>query len=734
MPLRLCHILCCIFLPGFTQAQSYNIKDSLLAEQYLAKAEDLFNISKHDSAISFADKALQISLQGNVQYTTAMAYLKKSDIDRSRFNLDKIGQYDSAALKIATVLKNPFLLALTEFQLGQYFTAKNDYDKGEMLLKKSLDTHFGKNTSEYTAAVNGDLGHLYAEKGNYDMALEYYLKAVRISETLNDDKGLARALSSISTLYYDYNVVDEAIKYAKYALRLRLNLKDPADIAVGYNNLAQLYSRVDSLEMALQYQELGMEFAQKSGNEPILAHSYLGMGLLKNKQKKIKEAFEYEKKAIDIFEALQENAKLSNRYIAAAFYSAALNDSVNAVNYYNKSINLATKVSNKRALQNAYIYRSDFYKSKKDFTRAYDDYKKYILYRDSLQNADVTTRIAELETKYETEKKDNEIVRLQAEQRINKLQAEKQQAIIKGNLQEAKQKEQEIQLLSQQQLLRDAQLKQKSEELEKQQLLAKNTEQALKLSESEKKIQQTQINEQKQFRNFLFALIGASILLATFLFNRYQLKKKIEKQQALLDVRNLIAKDLHDDIGSTLNSIKILSEVSQSNLQKNSEKAADLIQKITEQSAKMQQGMADIVWAVKPDADKVEDLMVRIREYVALTLEQKGIETMFEADDASLKTSLSMQARRDIFLVIKEALNNLAKYSEATKASISIQALPQKITIQISDNGKGFITNKTFTSNGLKNMRSRVEALNGKFNVESLPGNGCRIDFWIPAT
>ena len=734
MVIRICYFVCFIFLSVYIQAQPYKKSDSLLAEQYLEKAENLFNISKHDSALGFADKALQVSLTGNVRYTAAIAYLKKSDIERSRFNLDKIGQYDSAALKIAMELKNPFLLALTEFQLGQNFSEKNDYDNAEKLFKQSLATHFSKQTTTYTAVVNADLGHLYAQKGNYDMALDYFLKAVRIYESINDEQGLARTLSNISTLYNDYDVVDEAIKYAMYSLRIRQNLKDPADIAISYNNLAQLYSGLDSLEQALRYQELGMEFAQKSGNDPLLARSYLGMGLIKNKQKKVNEAFEYEKKAIAIFEALQDNTRLSSRYIAAAFYSAALNDSVSAVNYYDKSIFFATKLANKKALRDAYIYRSDFYKSKNDFARAYSDYKKHIVYRDSLQNTDVSIRIAELETKYETEKKDNEIVRLQTEQRISKLQVEKQKALIKGNVQEAKQKEQEIQLLSQQQLLRDAQLKQKNEELEKQQLLAKNTEQALKLNESEKKIQQTQINEQKQFRNFLFTVIGATVLLTAFLFSRYRLKKKIEKQQALLDVRNMIAKDLHDDIGSTLNSIKILSEVSQKNLQKNSEKAAGLIQKITEQSAKMQQGMADIVWAVKPDADKVEDLVVHIREYVTLTLEQKGIETIVEADDTSLKTSLDMQARRDLFLVIKEAVNNLAKYSEATKANISIQSLPQKINIQVSDNGKGFIRNKNFTSNGLKNMQSRVEVLKGKFFIETSPSNGCKIFFWIPTT
>src|SRR5690606_24564950 len=107
------------------------------------------------------------------------------------------------------------------------------------------------------------------------------------------------------------------------------------------------------------------------------------------------------------------------------------------------------------------------------------------------------------------------------------------------------------------------------------------------------------------------ALLG---ILGLVLFNRYQLKQKIREQQSLLQVRSHIAKDLHDEIGSTLTSIKILSEVSGKSLRQDQQKASDFLQKITEQSAAAQQGMSDIVWAVKPENDKLENMVVRMRE------------------------------------------------------------------------------------------------------------------------
>src|SRR5688572_30035817 len=162
------------------------------------------------------------------------------------------------------------------------------------------------------------------------------------------------------------------------------------------------------------------------------------------------------------------------------------------------------------------------------------------------------------------------------------------------------------------------------------------------------------------------------IILGLVLFNRYQLKKKLQQQNELLAVRNNIAKDLHDEIGSTLTSIKILSEVSQSNLQKDQLKTSNLLNKITEQSSQMQQGMSDIVWAIKPDNDKLENMLVRMRGYSSHTLESKNIEALFHVDENVLSQSLDMQQRRDFFLIFKEAVNNAAKYSQATKVEIDI--------------------------------------------------------------
>jgi signal transduction histidine kinase/ligand-binding sensor domain-containing protein len=221
-----------------------------------------------------------------------------------------------------------------------------------------------------------------------------------------------------------------------------------------------------------------------------------------------------------------------------------------------------------------------------------------------------------------------------------------------------------------------------------------------------------------------------AIIVITWLLYRY----RIRQLKKMYEIRSGIAKNLHDEIGSTLTSIKILSEVSQSNLTKDQSKASTLIQKITEQSAEMQQSMNDIVWAIQPDNDKLQNMVVRMREYLGHTLEPKNIQISFTAEKNVLTKSFGMKQRRDFFLIFKEAVNNAAKYSKCNSVDINLTLHQNNILLTIEDDGVGFDTNQVTSSNGLKNMRSRAESLHGTFAITSEPGKGTAIRLEVPAT
>jgi signal transduction histidine kinase len=148
----------------------------------------------------------------------------------------------------------------------------------------------------------------------------------------------------------------------------------------------------------------------------------------------------------------------------------------------------------------------------------------------------------------------------------------------------------------------------------------------------------------------------------------------------------------------------------------------------------MQQGMSDIVWAIKPDNDKLENMLVRMREYASHTLESRNILAVFLVDERALSQSLDMQQRRDFFLIFKEAINNAAKYSQATKVEVRITKEGGRLLLNVADNGVGFAVPKETSSNGLKNMKARAEAMQGSINILSQPGQGTTVSASVPAT
>lgn len=205
-------------------------------------------------------------------------------------------------------------------------------------------------------------------------------------------------------------------------------------------------------------------------------------------------------------------------------------------------------------------------------------------------------------------------------------------------------------------------------------------------------------------------------------------QRRISRIKEKFALRNRIASDLHDEIGSTLTSINILSTVSQQAMDNEPQQAKELLQQISSQSKTIQQNMSDIVWSIRPDNEKMENLIVRIREYVAQTLEPLNIDTVIEADDWLIDTSLPMQYRKDILLICKEAINNIAKHSGASAATIVFRYEKNKMFVTISDNGRW---KKRQAGTGTKTMQERAVTLGGHLTIDAT-GSGSVISLAVP--
>ena len=144
--------------------------------------------------------------------------------------------------------------------------------------------------------------------------------------------------------------------------------------------------------------------------------------------------------------------------------------------------------------------------------------------------------------------------------------------------------------------------------------------------------------------------------------------------------------------------------------------------------------MSDIVWSINPKNDKMEMIITRMRQYASETLEASQIAFHLEVDKESYNLSLPIDKRKDFYLIFKEAINNLAKYSQATNAQIRIEAKKHELCMSITDNGKGFDPQVSYVGNGLKNMRSRATQIRGELQMNSSPGKGTTIRLTLPLT
>lgn len=198
-------------------------------------------------------------------------------------------------------------------------------------------------------------------------------------------------------------------------------------------------------------------------------------------------------------------------------------------------------------------------------------------------------------------------------------------------------------------------------------------------------------------------------------------------------LRAKIARDLHDEMGSTLTSINIISKVAME-AQPDSVKAKEYFQKIKDHSGKMMESMSDMVWAINPVNDNVGRVLLRMKEFAAEILEPARISYFFEDRALHEEITLNPEQRKNIYLVFKEALSNVVKYSQATEVNIIFSMGDGMLRMQIADNGKGFQTTLETSGNGLQNMRARAMEMRGQVQVESVPGTGTSVTLLFPVT
>ena len=222
----------------------------------------------------------------------------------------------------------------------------------------------------------------------------------------------------------------------------------------------------------------------------------------------------------------------------------------------------------------------------------------------------------------------------------------------------------------------------------------------------------------------VLALLGLLHLL-----QRYRLGRVIELER----VRTRIASDLHDDIGSGLSQIAVLSEVAKRYAENGRSELDAALVRIGSVSRELAQSMGDIVWSINPELDTVTDLVQRMRRFCVDLFSGRDIEFRFSVSGPGQASSLATNTRREVYLIFKEALNNLVRHSACTRAEILISVETRVLRLCISDNGRGPASKEEIAGQGLINIAGRARRLGGTLNVsDGQPG--MRITLDVPLT
>jgi signal transduction histidine kinase len=218
---------------------------------------------------------------------------------------------------------------------------------------------------------------------------------------------------------------------------------------------------------------------------------------------------------------------------------------------------------------------------------------------------------------------------------------------------------------------------------------------------------------------YLIIILLLAMLFYVFYKNRINQIIKIEH------MRSRIAADLHDEIGSTLSSIFLLSSMT-----RNSDKRSrleEVLKKISENAQDILNAMDDIIWSVNPQDDSLKNLTIRLREYAISTCELKGIALYINMEEAANNVKLRMEERKDIYLITKEAINNTVKHSGCTKLEVTFSVVNKQLEVVIIDDGCGFDPKTPTSRNGMVNMQRRADQINAKLIIRSRKEKGTAI-------
>ncbi|MEP7168007.1 MAG: tetratricopeptide repeat protein [Bacteroidota bacterium] len=635
-------------------------------------------------ADTIAQKALQDSLFKAVQNSKSdMA--KANALNTLSFSYVNVSPdstllYGRQSLELAKKINYEKGIANADYSLGAGNFRKGDIPKALSYFEDCAA--IAKKISDKTLAVKAylGLGNVCYANGKLDSAVEYFQRGVLLCEEINDLPRLSTLLNNIGNLHSMQHRDHESISYYRKSLNISYQLKDTPNLAMAYSNLADKYKDLHLPDSARIYVDSSL-FMAYICNDIYTQSLMTGMkGLIEFGEKNYDAALPYLNKCLTQFKTKGNKSETAMLWIALGTVYHSKNKTDSSLYCYLKAKELAESAGVNKPMRQAYEGLSSNYAKKKDFENAYSYLKKYLDEESKFLDSLNIQKVTELNAKYEADSRQRKI----------------------------------------------------------------------ELLEKDKLIQQVNSEREKTIRTFL--IIGTFLLIAFsgFTYYRYRERKKLsEKLSASLDelkqtqhqlietekmheqenVRLRISRDIHDEIGSNLTKIALLSDMLSAESKANGSDEKHSLEKISEYARSVNSSLSEIVWSVNPKQDTLESLVAYMRNYIHSFLQDTGIDFKIDFPSKPDNRPINPEFKRAVFLVLKETLNNCVKHSKAKNIQVKLDISDNHFDFAVKDDGAGFdFENKSFFGNGLTNMEYRVKQVKGDFKILTSPQNGCEIN------
>ncbi len=642
--------------------------------------------------------SIKVSAQDQQQIDSLQSELKNHEAKKLELGKSTPAMYDTTAANI-----------LYELSKAHWY---GQPDKAIVFANRSKALSESINYKKGLGFAIYSIGVSYTWKSEFPLALEYSNKALKLGEAMGNKQLIASAYTNLGVVNNFQSNYPEALKNFFSALTIGDAIGDKQILIWNYGNIANIYSILGNFEDALRSNLAGLKIAEQLSDKSAIAAFYNAIGYNYMKFGRYSESISYCLKSLNVSKDLNDKFQIANAYYNLGNTYQEQGNYTEALKYYFNNLRYVEELDDKAGM--GYVYGSvgEVYYKQKKYLQAIKYLNKGLKIAKEVGNLDLmkynyqnlSNVYYDMATSPLTPAPKKVDFALQAHEYYKHFITYRDSMV---NIENTKK-------ITQQQM---------QYEFDKKELATKAD------NEKKRALAAAEIQKHKLIRNFSFVGIFVVLLAGGYGFYRYRKNKELENHQSLLNERLRISRELHDDMGSTLSSISVYSEVAKNRAEKN-ENETEVLSKIGTASRELIEKMSDIVWSLNPNNENFEQLKNRMMAFAAMMLTPKGILFQFEIDDEIKRTSFAPEQRKNIFLIYKEAINNIVKYSEATSVKVKVKIKDNKLSLEVIDNGKGFDTNNVvaYNGNGLKNMRARAEEIKALFNVTSKINEGVKIE------